>query len=226
MRRRRRPGPSGRPRGDRPHPFEFEPGDGLGDGGGARSGWRRGVGPGPEPVEPGQAEDGQVVGLGPARGEDDLVRSGPRGSGRPTPGRRSNARRAPRPAAWRLSGLPPSQPVRPHRLEDLGVERRRRVVVEVDRRHGGNDLILGSKAGQPRLRRVRSRPRTKIGRPRIERRPGAQGHAQDHQREPDHQAGRPAQEVEPSPPGSRIGSVKIDQITPSMDIQPSTRTPA
>ena len=90
--------------------------------------------PGPR-SRSGQAEDRQVVGLGPPGGEDDLARVGPQHPGDrllgtfPGPTRRAAGGVA-------ALGVARGQPVRPHRLEHLGIQRRRRVVVEVDPLHG------------------------------------------------------------------------------------------
>ena len=105
---------------------------GVLEGGGEDAGRQARVGRQSQPVaDLGQAEDAQVVGLGPARGEDDLGRRGVEDLADPLAG---PFQRPPRGAAVGVAalGVAAGEPVRPHRLQDRRVERRRRVVVEVD----------------------------------------------------------------------------------------------
>ena len=118
--------------------------------------------------DPREAEDGEVVRLGPARGEDDLVAMGPEdlrdGLARPV-------EPPPRGAAEGVAalGVAALEPERPHRLEHERVERGRRVLVEVDRAH--DVRISPATASRARARRRRAACRASpAARPRVRRR--------------------------------------------------------
>ena len=123
-------------------------------------------------VNPGQAEDGQVIGFGSPRGENDLARLSSQNSGHGLLGLFPGPACLPtrRMPAFGITG---SEEIRTHDFENFGIKRRRRVVVEVNRvqddpfeQRAKSNLRLENPL-QPRHRRVKSNPMTNKGIPRI-----------------------------------------------------------